>query len=171
MGRNFPTPNYFGLEPASFPANCKRGYQAYLIIDDDDELLAGSLTLLTEEFPILGGFVAVEEPDTPWPGWRTYHLNLGCTFTGGMMIGQHSVGLLYGNGHSKPYNYEIVLELIFENGTLQEVHDRSQLAADLRVWFEEAVDDPDLPSEERPSVADVDYEFAARCAYAYADLE
>ncbi|WP_426341355.1 hypothetical protein ACN9MZ_06220 [Pseudoduganella sp. S-14] len=143
-GRNGPElfdPTIYGLVPAAPSTACYRGWMADFAVNDF--LMLKDLFIFHDAgLPVLNrspngplvNSIAPVDPNS-WCGFNCLYqdVNLTTPFTGGLLIAdgfikQGGVNM----GFHRFWEYEIVLELIFESGHLQSVEDKSAVARTVR---------------------------------------
>ncbi len=140
-------PATLGLNPHPSTMACWRGYTAVFAISDRqlvlDKLHANLQRLVDgksepQKGPAINGIVptSVSSREGGFTN-RLFNnhyegLALPITYTGGILLGQDRMP---GRGHFPFWQYEKVLELVFEAGVLQESFDRSQDLADFQAQY------------------------------------
>lgn len=134
-------PAQYDLVPAAPSTACYRGWMAdfsvneILVLKDLFVFHDAGMPVLNRRpnGPLINSIAPIE-PNS-WCGFNCLYqdVNLSSSFTGGLLIAdgfikQSGVGM----GFHKFWKFETVLELIFENGYLRNVADRSQVAQTIR---------------------------------------
>lgn len=152
----------FGLEPLSVCTACWRGYQAcfavidsHLVLDDlyvylfsaeqseDSDLQENSVE---GEIPEINDVSPIKLEDMDSFNTLYRGLNYQLDYTGGLLIADGFIqGLYVHMGFQKPWKYETVIELLFEEGKLIKKIDQSEKMAE----FRENLLDPDN-TEQQP---------------------
>jgi hypothetical protein len=141
-GRGLFEPGEHGLEVRTMTTACQRGYVCEYAVEDAQLFLTG-LRLGMAEPPTrlfgadlrLIGSAATYSP-----------IRVPLAFTGGLLLGSRFVHDLYVHmGQHPVWKYSEVLEVLFDDGRLGEVCDRSELVAqrraaprDFDTWIETA---------------------------------
>ena len=91
-------------------------------------------------YPAINGVTPLEAEDGSF-SYMGYHLykgiNLKIDYTGKILIGNDFlVEYAVRMGHQPPWAYEVLKELVFENGNLVECNNRSQVVAYIRETIE-----------------------------------
>jgi hypothetical protein len=138
-GKGLFDPASYGIQAKSFSTACWRGFHVdYEVIDSRLTLTAVSI-----ELPVEHRAAAARGELTFAPGLRPAKdkfgvprfegLSLPIPYTGGLLLGDSFIRKLYVHmGFHPAWKYQNVRELIFEQGTLLEDHDRSAKMATLR---------------------------------------
>lgn len=132
-------PRKYGIIPESACTACWDGYWCVYNITDEGIFLEDLYINSANDFyPEIEGITpetdANGEDDFSYMGHHLYKgLNLKVNYTGRILIGDEFLYEYYIHmGYQRPWAYEVLTELVFENGTLIETNDQSQIAADLR---------------------------------------
>lgn len=134
-------PTRYGLLPAAPSTACYRGWMAEFSVAENLQLKdlyvfhdAGlPAKNKRPNGPAINSILPIE-PNS-WCGFNCLYkdLNLPLEFTGGFLLGKGFVKQSGVNmGHHPFWKYEIVIELIFENGSLKCAEDRSSVARTVR---------------------------------------
>ena len=134
------------MEPGLESSACWRGYMAYfalsvdqLILDDLFVNLLGEPNEARTEQPLrrgreINGVIPVTNEDMPAHfnnHYRRLHYELD--YSGGILIADDFIqGLYVHMGFQKPWKYETVIELVFEEGQLIKETDQSEKMAEFR---------------------------------------
>lgn len=145
-GANLLTPADFEMVSVGFSSACWRGYYAtYSVIDHQLFLTQLSLHARDGDYkPIDGVLPEREEQNGKYRSDPTYKgLRVKAPFTGRLLLGRNFIGSMYVHmGFQKPPAFETVIELLIENGDVQEVFDHSELMAHMRAELEARRNDP-----------------------------
>ena len=153
---NLFNPKAFGMEPHAMSTACWRGYFCeYAIIDD--ELFLEKLCLFNADgkYPLLNGIKAVK-PKFKYAGYYEYrNINMPISYTGKMLVGNEFIREYYIHmGLQKPWAYQELLELVFEDGILLECNDYSYIAKKIRQLIDDEKRMWHIPFEEIKKIFD-----------------
>jgi hypothetical protein len=135
-GAGLLTPISFGIEVCVLATAAYRGYVCeYSIINQQLYLTEVMLQTLQRPYPELAGVQSQVHENLPvgyYPG-----LQIECPFSGGLVVVQgplqkHSSGVL-----PNPASYEIVKEMIFQDGRVTNLIDHSTQMAEIRYRLDE----------------------------------
>jgi hypothetical protein len=124
-------PNNYGIEPDTSCSACWRGYYCKFGIINKQLVLMDWNIFYNEgdDAPILGNIKAIESTGL----WKYISLDFPVQYNGGIVIGAGFKDEYYIHmGFQNVYAYEIVLELIFDNGILIDAIDHSVKIEQLR---------------------------------------
>ncbi|MAT97925.1 MAG: hypothetical protein CL608_12335 [Anaerolineaceae bacterium] len=153
-------PAMLNLEPRAASTNCWRGYQAIFAVSESQLLLANLRINLFEGFqdyqrkqgpPINDCAPAASSTKNDEFIERLFNnhyegINYPLDYSGGLLIADGFLSELYVHmGFHPAWKYTEVIEIIFENGVLEKITDRSQKMQEIRSKFAE------FRSKERPS--------------------
>ncbi|MGK7904386.1 MAG: hypothetical protein AB4352_23850 [Hormoscilla sp.] len=142
-------PAIFELKPTGPSSACWRGYIAVFAISNSHlvldtlyvHLLEDEKSFQRKQGPVIKGI-------TPTDAREEFHfnnhykgLNYHLEYSGGLLIADGFIRELYVHmGFHSPWKYKNVIELIFTNGILQNVFDRSEQMANIRQMIVESND-------------------------------
>ncbi len=147
-------PSILGLEPAMASTACWRGFQAIFTVLESRLVLETLHVNLPErdgnEFrtvkgPTISGVIPTGSREEFALFNNHYErLNYPLDYSGGLLLADGFIRDLYVHmGFHPPWKYETVIELVFENGVLQNEFDRSERMAEVRQLFLDARGDRD----------------------------
>jgi len=117
-------------------SDCWHGYICTYEVKDNQLYLKDLHTIATPTGTLNGIEVSTEGYDPDDPEFYYRSVNFPIHYTGGLLIAQEAVDCrLEYMGFSPAWNYETVVELIFEDGKLQKAHNASDPAAEYRMKF------------------------------------
>lgn len=137
-------PDQHGLQVRMTTTACRRGYVCEYAVDDDGLFLTGlRLGMARPPARLFGADLRVIGSAATYSTLR-----VPLCFAGGLLLGARPTHDLYGHmGQHPVWNYTEVLELLFDDGRLVAVCDRSELmkqrraaARDGDTWIETAFD-------------------------------
>ncbi len=155
-------PSLLDLNPAGLCSACWRGYQAVFAISNTRLVLDKlHINLLAEgeDYPRLEGPSINGVLPTASTGeydWFNNHyegLEYHLEYSGGLLLAEGFIESLYVHmGFHPPWKYRHVVELILENGVLQQEFDRSEKMAEIRDHFasrkQESSESFEMPSQD-----------------------
>jgi hypothetical protein len=131
-GAGLPTPADFEMETFMMSTACYRGYYAQYSIQED-QLVLSEITLRARE----GNYKPIQgiEPETAEYGTAGCYSNLHVPvhFSGGLLLGKDFIDAMYVHmGFQKPTSFEVVIELLVEDGHISRIIDHSEKIAAMR---------------------------------------
>ncbi len=139
-------PRQYGLTPRHTCTACWRGYFCVYNIMQDGIYL-NELYINSDEYPAIEGVMPMvdsEGNEFKYMGHRQYKgLNIKLPYTGKILVGDgFMVGYYIHQGYQRPWAYENLRELIFENGELVKSNDLNEVAAKMREMVNDFEFDP-----------------------------
>lgn len=131
-------PSRYGIRPSHTCTACWRGFWCEYQISEKGifvkELYVNSFD---GNYPLIDGVGIATEKDGSPAMYMSHHvykgLNIPVPFSGKILVGDKFLpGFYIHMGHQMPWAYEILKELVFEDGKLLETNDLSAVAATLR---------------------------------------
>lgn len=137
-------PLWYGIEPEGVCTACWRGYWCVYSVGENGIFLEDLyVNAKNGQYPQIAGVTPVAAPEGRFAfiymGHHLYKgLNIKCVCDGQILVGE---GLLskYCNGHgtTKPWAYETLTELVFQDGILVGESDQSHVGAEIRRRIDE----------------------------------
>ncbi len=145
-------PQTYGITPSVARTACWKGFWCVYDINSKGIFLK-DLYVNSEngQYPKINGVAPMFESDDKsyliYMGHHLYkNLNIKVPYSGKILVGDKFIGDYYIHmGYQQPWAYEILIELIFENGELIETVDHSKIANEIR--------------EKAPECKDYDFEW------------
>jgi hypothetical protein len=131
-----------GIKPVGPDTSCKRGYVAIFSINNEKLVLNSLFTnngfQIENEAPLINGklpkiSIPKDYNDTTWWEFTYEDINLIMNYTGSILITKDFIDDMYVHlGFQSPISYNIVIQLIFNDGNLISSKDLSDIAALMR---------------------------------------
>ena len=132
-------PGKYGIMPESACTACWRGFWCvYNITDEGIFLNELYINSHNDRYPEIEGILPEKDPngegDLKYMGHHVYkNLNIKMNFSGKLLVGSGFISKYYIHmGFQRAWAYEVLTELVFDEGNLIETNDHSDIAADLR---------------------------------------
>lgn len=119
-------PNEYGFNPIMMSTACWRGYYCKYDILDGNVFL-NELTISLEDKPPTWRGITAKRTDIFGEAAVYTNVNLKIDYSGGIIIGRDFIREFYVHmGFHRPHCYKFVYELVFDNGKLSKISDRSE---------------------------------------------
>ena len=136
-------PGKYGIVPESICTACWRGFWCVYNINDKGIFLDNLYVNSQDDYyPEIEGVKAITEKEgdgrQSFLGHHLYKgLNIKIDYSGKILVGKDFLPQYYIHmGFQRAWAFEKLIELVFENGTLVEKNDQSEVAADIRKQIE-----------------------------------
>ena len=130
-------PSKLGITPQYVTTACWAGFWCVYNVTEEGIFLKDLyVNSKDDNYPKIEGIDAIEEEPNSYSymGHHLYkNLNMKIDYTGKILVGRNFINEYYIHmGYQRPWAYEVLIELVFENGKLIEKNDESNTAEELR---------------------------------------